>query len=486
MEKKKKACNFPRFEVLSDDDLERIYSKALLVLDHTGVRIPEEDAISLLKDAGGKVEKDIVHIPKEIVKEALASSPKEIQIYSRDGQPALFLNTKNSYFGNGSDCIFILDSFTGERRKFTKDDVEKAARVIDALENIDFVMPAGIISDKPITAAGLHAFQATTFNTEKPILFTALNREGAFDIISVASIIAGGEDILQKKPFILHYVETTSPLSYSNDALKMLLQSAEKGIPIVCAPGPIAGATAPATLAGTLVLHLAESLSELVIAQLKNSGTPVIIGGCASIMDMRTTISAYAGPEFYLLNAALTQLCHLLHIPMFGTAGCSDAKKVDSQAAIESASSVITQILCGADLIHDVGYIESGLTQSFDMMVIINEILGMAKKIKDGINIDDDRLAVDLINRVGVGGNYLAEEHTLKYFKGEFWMPELMNRQIYESWVEDGKKSLEELANEKARSILEENRVTPLEESKKREILRLIESRENTNATPGQ
>ncbi len=478
MREQKKSGYLPKLEVLSDSDRERIYSAALDVLEKTGLRIQDKDAISLLLNTGGKIKKDMVQISSRMVQEALDSAPKEIQIYNRDGQTAMLLNTKNSYFGNGSDCVFILDSFTGERRKFMKEDVEKAAIILDALENIDFVMPAGIISEKLSSVAGLLAFQATTVNTSKPILFTALNRQGAKDIFRLASIIAGGEDDLRKRPYIMHYVETTSPLSYSDDALQMLLLSAEKGVPIICAPGPIAGASAPTTLAGVLVLHLAESLSELVIAQLKNRGAPVIIGGCASIMDMRTTVSAYSGPEFFLLNAALTELCHFLNLPMFGTAGCSDSKKVDGQAAIESASSIITQLLCGADLIHDVGYIESGLTQSFDMMVMSNEIVGMAKRMKNGIKIDDDHIALDLIHELGAGGNYLAEEHTLKYFKTEFWMPGFMNRQIYESWAKDGKKGLEDLVKEKVKRILDEHRGSPIGEGKTREIISLLESRE--------
>lgn len=473
MEDRERAGHHPKLEVLSKDDQERIYSAALEVLEQTGIKIRVQEALSLLKEAGAQIERDIVHIPSRLVEEALKAAPKKISIYSRDGEPAMLLNTRNSYFGNGSDCVYILDSFTGERRKFTNEDVEKAAVICDALTNIDFVMPAGIVSDKPATVANLHAFQATTFNTSKPVLFTALNRQGAKAIIKAASIVTGGEDELRKKPFIMHYIETTSPLSYAKDAAEMLLSSAEKGVPIVCAPGPIAGASAPVTLAGILVLHLAESLSELVIARLKNEGTPAIIGGCPSIMDMKTAVSTYGGPEFYLLNAALTELCHSLDLPMFGTAGCSDSKKVDSQAAIESAISAVTQALCGANLVHDVGYIESGLTQSFDMMVMTNEVLGMVKRVKDGIKVDDDHLAVHLIDKVGPGGNYLAEPHTVKYFRSEFWMPEFMNRENYESWIEGGSRSLEERANKRVKSILANHKVTPLEERAKEEILRV-------------
>ncbi len=478
MKDRQRAVRRSKFEVLSKDDQEKIYSAALEVLEKTGMRLHEPEALSLLKAAGATVEKDMVRFPVRLVERALETAPKEVLLYTRDGQPALLLNTQNSYFGNGSDCVYILDSFTGDRRRFTKEDVGNAARVVDALENLDFVMPAGIVSDKPVSVADVHAFQVTTFNTVKPVCYTAMTRQETADIIDVASIIAGGEDELRKKPFLIQYIETSSPLSYSTGAAEMLLLCAERGVPIICSPGPIAGASAPATLAGILVLHLAESLSMLVISQLKNEGTPAVIGGCASVMDMKTTVSAYGGPEFWLLNAALTELCHSLGLPMFGTAGCSDAKKVDGQVAIESALSAATQSLCGADLIHDVGYIDSGLTQSFDSLVIADEILGMVDRIRTGIEVDDERLAVDLIDKVGAGGNYMAQPHTVKYFRSEFWMPELLTRENYESWIEGGSKTLEERANEKTKSILNDHKAPPLGEEIKEEIFHFLESRE--------
>jgi len=401
----------PRFEVLSRTELERVWGAALEVLQKTGMRLAEPESVSLLQSAGAKVVGDRVFYPRKLVEQALAAAPKEVRLFSREGDSALVLNGENSYFGNGSDCMYLLDPSTGERRQFRKADVADAARVVDALQNLHFVMPAGIVSDKPASVASLHAFQATTFNTAKPICFTAMTRQETEDIIDVASIIAGGEDELRKKPFLIQYIETSSPLSYSMGAAEMLLLCAERGVPIICSPGPIGGATAPATLAGILVLHFAEALSMLIISQLKNERVPTVIGGCASVMDMKTTVSAYAGPEFWLLNAALTELCHFLGLPMFGTAGCSDAKSLDAQAAIESALSAATQSLCGADLIHDVGYIDSGLTQCFESMVLADEVLAMVKRLREGIKVDDDHLAVETIAGVGAGGNYLVHPH---------------------------------------------------------------------------
>jgi len=313
--------------------------------------------------------------------------------------------------------------------------------ICDTLPNIDFMMSMGLISDKPTVVTDIHQFQAMVFNTKKPIVFTSLTIPGAEDIIKMAGIIAGSEEELRRKPFIIHYIEPSSPLAVSKEAVDRLLLSADKGIPVVFTPGPMAGATSPATLAGTLVTALAESLSGIVLSQLKREGLPLIVGGTSGIMDMRTAITPYGGPEFYLLNAAMSELCRFIGVPMFGTAGCSDAKKFGEQAAIESSLSVITQVLSGANLIHDIGYLESGLTGSFDMLVLTDEIIAMAKRFMRGINTDDERLALQVIDKVGPGGNYLVEDHTLKYFK-EYWEPKLIDRQNYKRWSDKGSKSL--------------------------------------------
>jgi len=474
MRSNQKVYKTPQFEVLSENQRERIYSAALEVMEHTGIRIQSKEALSLLKEAGARINGEIARIPSYLVENALRSAPQKVLIYTRDGDLAMRLEGSNSYFGTGSDCPFILDSFTGERRKFTKKDIEQAAVICDALPNINFMMSMGLISDKPASITDLHQFQAMTFNTRKPIVFTSLGRRGAEDIIKMAGIIVGSEEELSRRPFVIHYVEPSSPLTISKDAVDRLLLSADKGIPALFTPGSISGATSPVTLAGTLVTSLAESLSGIVLSQLRREGLSLIMGGISGIMDMRTTLSPYGGPEFYLLNAAMSELCKFIKMPVFGAAGCGDANKFDEQAAIDSALSVITQVLSGANLIHDIGYIEAGLTSSFDVLVLTNEIIDMVKRFMKGINTDDEHLALEVINKVGPGGNYLVEDHTLKHFR-EYWEPELMNRQNYEGWIEKGGKDLGERVNEKVKSILAEYKTEPLEDKKQREILKIIE-----------
>jgi trimethylamine--corrinoid protein Co-methyltransferase len=477
MSSKGRAQKNLRFQLLSEVQISKIYDTSLKILEQVGTEVYEEKLLKLLKDGGAKVKGTRANIPPALVEESLDITPKKIPIYSREGELSMQLEGYNSYFGNGSDCPNVRDPYTGVRRRATKKDIERLTVVCDALANIDFVMPGAIPSDVPSSISDLHQFQATLLNTTKPIVFTSLNRAGTESIIEMARAAVGGKKELQDKPFIVPYIEPSSPLRVSRDAAEKLLLCAEERLPILFAPGPMSGASAPITLAGTIALLIAENLIGVVLSQLVREGAPVIIGGCASEMDMRTTVSPYAGPTFNLLNAGISEMCHFLGLPMFGTAGCSDSKLPDEQAAMESALSCFIQPLSGGNLIHDVGYIESGMTASFEMLVINNELIGCVKRILEGIDTDPGHLALEVVEKVGPGGNFLTERHTLDYFKKEHWRPELSNRENFQGWQTRGGLSLRDSAKEKVHTILEDHKPRPLREEIRQKIADVIEKR---------
>ena len=189
----------------------------------------------------------------------------------------------------------------------------------------------------------------------------------------------------------------------------------------------------------------------------------MIIGGLVSIMDMSSTIMSYGAPEMTLLSAALTDIAKWLRLPMFSTAGCGDAKVLDEQAAIESAVSIAVAMLSGANLVHDVGYLESGLVGSFDMLVMSDEIIGMVKRIARGVVVDPEHLALEAIARVGPGGHFLDDEHTLRHFRAEFWRPSLLDRNRRENWEAAGAKGLAQRVRERVVDLLEHFTPPPLE-----------------------
>lgn len=464
-----------QFRVLSDDQIEAIYLAALEVLEGVGVRVHLAQARELLEGVGSVVsDQSLVRIPSSAVKAALQSAPSRVVLSSRDGSRNMALQRDNAYYGTVSDCPFIADRHSGQRRKYTFADVADAARLIDGLPNIDFLMSLGLVSDVPVLSYDRHQFLAMITNTVKPTVVTAVDKNGLADIYEMCCVVVGGEAAFQAAPIMALYAEPSSPLNHTRLALSKLLFAAEKAIPTVYTPCPIAGATAPATMAGCLVQALAECLSGLVIAQEKKRGAPIIIGGVPSIMDMHTMVFSYGAPELSLMSAAFTDIVKWLGLPVFSNGGCSDSKSMDQQAAIEGAISLLMATLSGANLIHDIGLLESGLVGSYELVVMSDEIIGMAKRIARGIEVDEDTLALDAIHRVRPQGNFLEDEHTLRHFRSQFWFPRLMDRSNYSRWASEGAKSMGDRIAEMTQTILREHHPDPLPKDVIRELEAIV------------
>ncbi|MHB9094729.1 MAG: trimethylamine methyltransferase family protein, partial [Eubacteriales bacterium] len=316
-----------RFSVLSDEQCRDIVSASKEILERTGVKLFYQDAVEILRKAGCSVDGEQVRIPSRLVDQALRMVPKRVTLCnSRTGERVMHLEGYNAYFGTGSDTPFYIDPYSGERRPSSTQSVGNNCRVIDALPNLDFVMSLGISQDVPQPVYDRYQYEAMVLNTSKPIVVTANDAQGFADIIEMAEIVAGGPEKLRRNPLIVLYAEPISPLQHSMESITKLMMAANKEVPVVYTPCVMAGATVPATMAGTLACGLAESLSGLVLHQLTKEGAPFIMGGVFTIMDMQSTIFSYGAPEFHLLEAALADIAHYLNLPMFGTCGCSDSK----------------------------------------------------------------------------------------------------------------------------------------------------------------
>jgi len=453
-----------QFRVLSDDQIERIFLGALELLESAGTRVFAEEARQLLAAAGAKVEGEVARIQPGLVKEMLTSVPRRIALGNRQGTRAMILESHRIYFGTGSDCPFIIDAETGARRSFVKKDVENAARVVDACPNLDFHMSLGLTSDVPGYSYDRHQAAAMFRNTLKPLVLTAMSRDGLADILEMYYLLRGGRDAFEVNPGFVIYIEPTTPLVHSKAAMEKLIFAADRRIPAIYTPCPIAGATAPVTLAGALTVGVAEFLTGMVVSQVRRRGAPLIMGGVISPMDMRTTILTYGSPELHLMSAALTDIAHWLEVPMFSTAGCSDSKTLDEQAAVEAALSIMAAGLSGANLIHDVGFLESALIGSFEMVVLSDEIVGMVKRFLSGVRVDDETLALDVVKEVGPGGNFLAHEHTVRNLREELWFPRLIDRDKYSAWQAAGSKTLGDRVRERVEEILATHTVPSLPE----------------------
>jgi trimethylamine--corrinoid protein Co-methyltransferase len=396
------------------------------------------------------------------VEDAVATAPSRVVLSDRKGEPRLFLEAHRTYFGTGSDLPNTLDLETGKRRLSLLSDVENASRLVDALPNLDFVMSMALPSDVHSETSDRHSFLAMMKNTVKPIVFTAWDEVGLADIIRMSETVAGGPEELAQRPFLLAYLEPTSPLQHTEAVLKKVLLMADKGLPMVYAPGAVDGASTPVTSAGSLAVGNAESLSGLVIAQLRRKGTPFVLGSGNGPLDMRTLVAPYGSPEYMLHCLGMAELAHhYYHLPVWGFAGCSDSKGPDVQAGIESALWILWTALAGANLVHDVGYMESGLTCSYEMIVLGDEVIGMVRRLLEGIRITNDTLPLDVIDEVGPGGDYLTAPHTTEHYRS-VWYPRILDRRPYESWDSAGKPTAGEKARETARELIATHKPSPL------------------------
>ena len=459
-----------KLEVLSTSEIDAVYQASLELLETTGVKIYADRALLMLKDAGCNVNENLVKIPRNLVEKSIASAPERINIYDRNQKHSMELYGTNSYFGPGVTCPYFYDPITYERKPATKQYVRDVARVADYLEHIDFLMSLCMVSDQTPEYADIQEVHALIENSTKPICTWAFNKENLEKIIEMAQIAVGGEQTLREKPYIIVYAEPTTPLVHTKEALEKVMLLAEKRVPCVYSPGMTLGGTAPITISGALTVGVADALTGVVISQLVNEGAPIIVSSNAGVLDMRSLQAPYGSPEMCLIDAAGTQIYRSLGLPTFGLAGATDSKTVDLQAGIEGMMELIFSSGSGANLVHDLGMMDFGMTGSLHYLIACNEMAGMVKRLKLGVIVDKDHLAAQLIADVGAGGNFVAEEHTVEYLRDEIYVPELAPRVAYGAWEESGKKNMADRVNDKSIQILNNHKPEPLAPEKKKAL----------------
>jgi trimethylamine--corrinoid protein Co-methyltransferase len=442
--------------MFSDDQLEEMFWSVLHLLEYTGLDVMHDEARDILKKAGAWVEGNRVRLPSYMVRDALAKAPRSFTLFARDGNPKhnIHIGPGRGHFGPGPTCTHFIDVETLERRPYTKSDVPLVAKMVDALPNIDFCESLGTVSDVHYDLGALYEFAGMFPNTSKPIVAWSYDKFDSAGIHEIAVAEAGGQEAFEHRPNYVHYCEPLSPLVSTTEAIDKLIFAANHRVPLIFTPCPIAGGTAPITGAGIITQGAAESWMGLTLAQTLQPGLPFFMGGVYSVMDMNTMILAYGAPELPLFMAGLTELAHYAGLPLWQTGGCTDSKTFDGQAVIEGSMSVFLSALTGGDLCHDVGYTESAMTGSVFQLCAMDEAIGYARRITRGIEVDDDTLAVEVINNVGPNGHYLKQKHTRRHFRSEFWYPNLVDRQDFENWKLTGEKTMKDRTIARVRDIL--------------------------------
>jgi len=464
----------PNLTMLGIEDCLRIHRASLEVLKNTGVQIFSEDGLETMHHAGAVIDGDIVRIPPSLVEAALATTPNEFNLYKRGSdEVAIKLDGHGIYFGPGSDTLRYLDPRSGNRRNYQIADLAECYRVCDALPEIGFVMSVGIPRDVPNQGYYLHQFAAMLRNTSKPIVFVCDGLADTEAIADMAAAAAGGLENLSKYPNLLLYSEPTTPLQHSLEATEKLLFCAQHSIPITHSPAPMMGGTAPITIAGAVALGNAEMLSSLVMHQLKNPGAPFLYGHGVHHLDMKEMISVYGAPEFQLARIMAAEMGRFYAMPVWGYAAHSDSKVIDGQSAADAQFSILVALLAKTNLNHDVGYLESGLTNSPEMMVLANEIISQTRRFVEGVRIDDEALAVDVIDDIGPGGEFLSHDHTMSHWR-ELWLTQNFDRQRLAQWEEQGAKNINARLREATIALMDDHQCAPLADSSEAEIERIL------------
>lgn len=451
-----------QFQSLSEDQINLLHQASLEIMERTGMRFHEDEALMLFKKGGATItEGNIVHIPQNLVEWALSTAPKNISIYDQYGNPAMELGGYRSYYGPGSDCMSIYDLETHQHRQAVLEDVVTGVRLVDALPNLDFVMSMFLPSDVAEEKYERVQMAVMLQESAKPIVFVGIEAASTVYAIEMASEVAGGLENLKKNPFIINYVNSVSAFQHNQESVQRLLYAAERNIPTIYAPANSRGTTSIMTPAGALALGNAGQLAGLVLSQLKREGSPFLRSNPeGGTLDMRSLVNLYIAPDS---GPNGWDLAHDYELPIFGMAGCSDAKIFDAQAAAEAALSLFSNTLGGANLIHDVGYLDCAMTGSLELVALADEVISWLRKYFQPMEVNEETLGLDLIHELGPDEYFLAADHTFEHVR-EDWIPTLFDRLDYRRWEAKGKITLEERANQKVKEILKTHRAEPLPE----------------------
>jgi trimethylamine--corrinoid protein Co-methyltransferase len=442
---------------LSPANIRKIDAAGREVLSRVGVKVAGEGILHRLRQSGARTDSQIqrVFMDDTWLEQQLCTAPIRVTLHGRRRGGDVRLGRGKVHFGNGGRVFQILDTKTHRMRPTLKADIVRAACLVDALTNLDvFVIPCQAY-DIPADHYHLNDFFLAFNHTEKPVMGGCDTLDGARQMHALASLIAGGEAALARRPFVSVITNPISPLTFDAVTLRTMEFCARKGLPLTCAPAPIAGATAPTTLAGALVQMHAEALAAVALVQFLRPGAPVLYGAVPSAMDLRKMHLSMGSVETSMMSAAAVALAHLHKLPIYASAGLTDAKVPDIQAGAEKMLSKLLVAQAGADFIHlAAGMLDSGNAICLDQFVIDDESIGMIRRLLKGIDVTADTLALDCIRAVGPGGNFVLEDHTVNHMMDQYFYPRLSVRMPFDVWKAQGEPTLVSRAREIVSELL--------------------------------
>lgn len=448
-----------RYRPLEDVDVQRIHQAALTVLERTGVQVVESECRHVFQEAGARVDaaRDRVYLPPTLVERALQTVNRDVVLYSRDGRTDLHLRGKRVHLGTGGAAVHVLDLDSGQARESRLQDLYDIGRLVQTLDNIHFYLRPVVARDVGNDDIDVNTFYACLAATNKHVMGGCYYASKVAAIRRMGTLIAGSEEEFLQRPFLsfnLGYM--VSPLRFAPDTTETLTAAVRAGIPVALVAAPLAGATAPASLVGTLVQVVAEELAGITYVQLLRRGHPLLMGGMPLVADLRTGNMIGGSAELALMNAASAQMSHFYGLPVYNSCGITESKLPDVQAGFEKGLTTAVTALAGAQYNHhSAGMLESLLTVAYEQYIIDDDINGQVMRLVQGMEVTDESLSLDVIDEVCRGdGHYLGHPQTLALMNSEYHYPQLANRASRADWEAAGGLDMREAARRKARAIL--------------------------------
>jgi trimethylamine---corrinoid protein Co-methyltransferase len=464
-----------QLRILTDDQLDQVEATAFRLLEEVGISLQHERAREMLLGVGCRMQGERLLIPREVVTWALANVGREAIFRSRDGTQEVSLGQGACLIHNGGGDPNMIDFQTGERRLARLQDLADATRLLDALPNIDVVIPLVGPQDVPERLMTVASFEAMLHHTGKPIAGAAA--EDAFDVrymVELAAACCGGIEAFRQRPTIAIMVSPVSPLTFTEKVTDAILTVAEARAMFAPLPAPSMGATGPITMAGILAQQHAEVIASFLLAAATRPGTPVMYCSRINPLDMRSAVSWWGGPEIGMAGACATQLAHRHGFACDTYGLCTSATQIDAQLGYEKLTNALVPALAGADILSGAGVMDSVLTASLEVAVLDNELIGLMRHILRGYPVNEETLAYNIMQEVILADDsFLGQEHTVHHVRdGSVWLPEISERAM--GTEDDPRLGVVTRARDQAREILDTHQVEPLPDDVRRHLAEIM------------
>jgi trimethylamine--corrinoid protein Co-methyltransferase len=465
----------PTIELLDEALVERVLGEAFELLAEPGVRVQSPEATELLAGAGAGVRGEVARIPERLVRDALATVPRALDLHDRTGRPAVRYGAGLVHFDPGSCGVHVLDPETLEHRPSTAADLVRLVQVAEMLPEMDAQSTAVVCGDVPAAIGDLYRLFVVLLYSDKPVVTGSFNARTTQVMIDLLALDAGGPAALAERPRAVFDVCPTPPLTWSAFGARNLVDLARARVPAEIVSMPLAGVAAPVTLIGSVVQHAAECLSGIAIHQLAGPGAPIVWGGAPAILDMRVGSTPMGAVETAMLDLACAQVGRSLGLPTHGYLGASDAKTVDAQAGMESATTAMLGVLGGIDMVSGAGMLDFLLCQSAEKLVIDAEAIAAARRLARGVATPTPTLATAMFASAGPEGRFLEIEETRRLFRGEQHFPTaVVDRSSHRAWVEAGSRDTFMRARDRVTQLLAAYRRPSIDEAVEDSLVDLV------------